>query len=34
MFDNADDYEAIQKYIPMIDVPAFALFSLDKKKQC
>lgn len=34
MFDNADDYEVIQKYVPMGDVPAFALFSLDKKKQC
>ena len=33
MFDNSNDYEIVQKYIPLSSVPAFALFKLDKKKQ-
>ena len=34
MFDNSDDYEIVQRHVPMNQVPAFALFDLDKKKQC
>ena len=30
MFDNSDDYELIQKYIPLKNLPAFALFQLNK----
>lgn len=33
MFDSSDDYEIVQKYVPMKDLPAFALFKLDKKNQ-
>jgi hypothetical protein len=33
MFDNSDDYELIQKYIPLKDLPAFALFKLNKLKR-
>lgn len=33
MFDNSDDYELIQKYIPLKDLPAFALFRLNKNKR-
>lgn len=33
MFDNSDDYEIIQKYVPLKDLPAFALFKLDKTKR-
>lgn len=33
MFDNSDDYELIQKYIPLKDLPAFALFKLNKTKR-
>lgn len=31
MFDNSDDYEIVQKYVPMKDLPAFALFRYSKK---
>lgn len=31
MFDSSDDYEIIQKYVPMKDLPAFALFKFNKK---
>ena len=30
MFDNSDDYEHIQKHIPLKDLPAFAIFKLNK----
>lgn len=33
MFDNSDDYEVIQKYIPLKNLPAFALFRLNKSKR-
>jgi hypothetical protein len=35
MFDNSDDYDIVQEYIPMKDLPAFALFrySGQKKKE-
>jgi hypothetical protein len=33
MFDNSDDYELLQKYIPLKDLPAFALFRLNKSKK-
>ena len=33
MFDNADDYELIQKYVPLKNLPAFALFRLNKNKK-
>lgn len=33
MFDNSDDYELIQKYVPLKDLPAFALFRLNKSKK-
>lgn len=31
MFDNSDDYEIVQKYVPMKDLPAFTLFKYNKK---
>ena len=31
MFDNSDDYEIVQKYVPLKDLPAFALFKYNKK---
>jgi hypothetical protein len=33
MFDNSDDYEIIQKYLPLKKLPAFALFRLNKKEK-
>jgi hypothetical protein len=33
MFDNSDDYEVIQKHLPLKDLPAFALFKLNKSKR-
>ena len=33
MFDSSDDYEIVQKYLPMKNLPAFALFKFDKKRQ-
>lgn len=33
MFDNSDDYELIQKYVPLKDLPAFVLFRLNKTKR-
>ena len=33
MFDNSDDYEVIQKYVPLKNLPAFALFRLNKSKR-
>ena len=33
MFDSSDDYEIIQKYVPMKNLPAFVLFNFDKKEQ-
>jgi hypothetical protein len=33
MFDNSDDYEILQKYIPLKSLPAFALFRLSKSKK-
>jgi hypothetical protein len=33
LFDNSDDYENIQKYVPIKDLPAFALFRLNKNKR-
>ena len=33
MFDNSDDYEIVQKYIPLKDTPAFGLFKFNKKKK-
>lgn len=33
MFDSSDDYEVVQKYLPMKDLPAFALFKFNKKEQ-
>lgn len=33
MFDNSDDYELLQKYVPLKDLPAFALFRLSKSKK-
>ena len=33
MFDNSDDYEIIEKYIPLKNLPAFALFKLNKAKR-
>ena len=31
MFDNSDDYEIVQKYVPMKDLPSFALFRYSQK---
>lgn len=31
MFDSADDYEILQKYVQIKDLPAFALFRFNKK---
>lgn len=31
MFDSSDDYEIVQKYMPMKYIPAFILFKFDKK---
>jgi hypothetical protein len=31
MFDNSDDYETVQKYVALKDLPAFALFKYSKK---
>lgn len=31
MFDNSDDYEIVQKYVPLKDLPAFAIFRYNKK---
>ena len=31
MFDNSDDYEIMQKYLPLKDLPAFTLFKYNKK---
>jgi hypothetical protein len=33
MFDNSDDYEIVQKYVPIKDLPAFAVFRYNKKLQ-
>lgn len=33
MFDNSDDYEILQKYIPLKSLPAFALLRLNKSKK-
>lgn len=33
MFDNSDDYDIVQKYVPMKDLPAFAVFKYDRKTQ-
>lgn len=33
MFDNSDDYEIVQKYAALRDLPAFALFKMDKKQK-
>jgi hypothetical protein len=33
LFDNSDDYENIQKYVPLKDLPAFALFKFNKNKR-
>lgn len=33
MFDNSDDYEYIQKYAQLKDLPAFVLFKLNKAKR-
>ena len=33
MFDSSDDYEIIQKYVPLKNVPAFVLFTFNKKNQ-
>lgn len=33
MFDNSDDYEIVQKYVPLKDLPTFAIFEYDKKQQ-
>jgi hypothetical protein len=33
MFDNSDDYEIVQKYVPLKDLPAFAVFKYNKKEQ-
>lgn len=30
MFDNSDDYELLQKHVPLKDLPSFALFRLSK----
>lgn len=31
MFDSSDDYEIVQQYVPLKDLPGFALFRLDCK---
>ena len=33
MFDSSDDYEIIQKYIPMKNLPALGLYRFNKKEQ-
>ena len=33
MFDSSDDYEIVQKYVPMKSLPAFVLFKFNKKEQ-
>jgi hypothetical protein len=33
MFDNSDDYEILQKYVTLKELPAFAVFRLSKSKQ-
>lgn len=33
MFDNSDDYDTVQKYVPMRDLPAFALFKYNRNTQ-
>lgn len=32
MFDSSDDYEILHQYIPMKDLPAFAVFKLNKQE--
>ena len=33
MFDNSDDYEIVQQYVPMKSLPAFVLFKFDKQNK-
>jgi hypothetical protein len=33
MFDNSDDYEILQKYVTPKELPAFAVFRMDKSKR-
>lgn len=32
MFDSSDDYEVLHNYVPMKNLPGFALFKLNKKQ--
>jgi len=32
MFDNSDDYEIVQKYVVLKDLPAFAIFKFNPKQ--
>jgi hypothetical protein len=33
MFDNSDDYEILQRYITPKELPAFAVFKMNKSKR-
>lgn len=33
MFDNSDDYDIINKYVPLKDLPAFVLFKYNGNTQ-
>jgi hypothetical protein len=33
MFDNSDDYDILQKYVPLKELPAFVLFKFDKNNK-
>lgn len=33
MFDSSDDYETIQKYVPLKNLPAFILFKFNKQNK-
>ncbi len=33
MFDNSDDYEIVQKYVSLKELPAFAIFNYNKKER-
>ena len=33
MFDNSDDYDILQKYVSLKELPAFALFKFDKNNK-
>lgn len=33
IFDNSDEYDILQKYAPLKDLPAFAVFTMNKEKR-